>query len=113
MKLSLKKKFFAKEVNSPEAAKASKPGKTADSTIAKTASAGKTSVAGKIASAAAAQDKKPRRVPRPRPQHATPLDTADDDNYDDCWLPEYEDPRPTDKLVDDGWVSVKKPASGR
>ncbi|KAK2006777.1 hypothetical protein LZ32DRAFT_668611 [Colletotrichum eremochloae] len=52
-------------------------------------------------------------VIRPRPQHATPLDTVDDDDYDDCWLPAYEDPRPTDKLVDDDWVSVKKPASSR
>ncbi|KZL81116.1 hypothetical protein CI238_09857 [Colletotrichum incanum] len=112
MKLSLKQKFFAKNVDNPETAKASELGHTADNTVEKNAGAG-TTVAGKIATAAAAQHKKPRRVPRPHPQHATPLDTADDDNYDDCWLPEYEDPRPTDKLVDDGWVSVKKPVSGR
>ncbi|KAK1987664.1 hypothetical protein LZ30DRAFT_142570 [Colletotrichum cereale] len=108
MKLSLKqKKPLAKDVENTDSAKTAEPPKAAVQGTIKTASTGKTAIV------ATAQHKKPRRVIRPRPQHATPLDTIDDDDYDDCWLPAYEDPRPTDKLVDDGWVSVKKPASGR
>ncbi|GKT42827.1 uncharacterized protein ColSpa_03008 [Colletotrichum spaethianum] len=107
MKLSITQMPFVEEVKNPEAIEAAKPSKAADKTI------GKASVTGKTATTAAAQHKKARRDLRPRPQHATLLDTTDDDNYDDCWLPEYEDPRPTDKVVDNDWVSVKKPASGR
>ncbi|KAK1991829.1 hypothetical protein LX36DRAFT_674984 [Colletotrichum falcatum] len=73
----------------------------------------KTSGTGMSAVAAAAQHKRPRRVIRLRPQHATPLDTVDDDEYDDCWLPAYEDPEPIEKPSDGGWLSVKKPAPSR
>lgn len=63
--------------------------------------------------AKAAQPKKPRRIPQKRLQDATPLDTADDDEYDDAWLPAYEDSRPTDKIVEKDWVKVNKPATSR
>ncbi|EFQ32552.1 uncharacterized protein GLRG_07566 [Colletotrichum graminicola M1.001] len=109
MKLSLEQKNpLAKKVENTDSAKAAIQNNTNQ-----TATTGESFSTGKSAAAAIAQHKKPRRVIRPRPQHATPLDTVDDDDYDDCWLPAYEDPQPTDRLVDDDWVSVKKPASAR
>ncbi|OHE93007.1 hypothetical protein CORC01_11730 [Colletotrichum orchidophilum] len=71
--------------------------------------------AGKVAGTAVSQHhEKPSRVLKPRPQHASSLETADDDEYDDCWDPHYEDP-PTknDKVVDEGFVLMKKPGSSR
>ncbi|KAK1622093.1 hypothetical protein BDP81DRAFT_400588 [Colletotrichum phormii] len=57
---------------------------------------------------------KPRRVIKLRPQHASPLETADDDEYDDCWDPYYEEP-PTkdDKVVEEDFVFMKKPGPSR
>ncbi|KAJ0166025.1 hypothetical protein CTA2_9063 [Colletotrichum tanaceti] len=107
---SLKQNVLREEAKSPKAPKNTRQGKSADNIVDVTASADK-------ASAAADDDDdaqhKPRRIPRPRPQHATPLDTTDDDEYDDCWLATYEDPHPSDLVVEEDWVRVKKPDSGR
>ncbi|KAL0937118.1 uncharacterized protein CTRU02_206849 [Colletotrichum truncatum] len=56
---------------------------------------------------------RPRRIPKKRLGDASTLDTADDDKYDDAWLPEYGDGVSTDKIVGDDWVEVKKPTSTR
>ncbi|KAK2033833.1 hypothetical protein LX32DRAFT_689895 [Colletotrichum zoysiae] len=109
MKLSLTQKNpAARKVENTDFAKA-----TFQNTADQTATAGKFSNAGKNAAVATAQHKKPRRVIRPRPQHATPLDTVDDDDYDDCWLPAYEDPQPIDKIADNDWTVIKNPAPCR
>ncbi|KAK1573377.1 uncharacterized protein LY79DRAFT_525885 [Colletotrichum navitas] len=109
MELSLKQKNpFAKKVENTDSAKA-----TIRNTTNLTATASESSSTGTNAATATAQHKRPRRVIRPRPQHATPLDTVDDDDYDDCWLPAYEDLQPIDKLIDGDWVSVKKSALAR
>ncbi|KAK1700816.1 hypothetical protein BDP55DRAFT_722126 [Colletotrichum godetiae] len=57
---------------------------------------------------------KPRRVVKLRPQHVSSLETADDDEYDDCWDPYYEEP-PTkdDKVVEEDFVLMKKPGPSR
>ncbi|KAI3535677.1 hypothetical protein CABS01_15840 [Colletotrichum abscissum] len=75
--------------------------------------------AGKVARSSTAQQQqqqheKPRRVIKPRPQHASSLETADDDEYDDCWDPYYEDsPAKDDKVVEEGFVLMKKPNPSR
>ncbi|KXH29198.1 hypothetical protein CSIM01_00926 [Colletotrichum simmondsii] len=75
--------------------------------------------AGKVARASTAQHQhqqheKPRRVVKPRPQHASSLETADDDEYDDCWDPYYEDlPVKDDKVVEEDFVLLKKPGPSR
>ncbi|KAK2057950.1 hypothetical protein LY76DRAFT_605857 [Colletotrichum caudatum] len=106
MKLSLKQKNpAARKVENADFAKA-----TIQNTTDQTATPGKFSSPGENAAVTTAQHKKPRRVIRPRPQHATPLDTDDDDDYDDYWLPAYEDPQSTDKIVDNDWSVIKKQA---
>ncbi|KAK1724269.1 uncharacterized protein BDZ83DRAFT_752767 [Colletotrichum acutatum] len=72
--------------------------------------------AGKVAGSATAQQQheKPRRIIKPRPQHASSLETADDDEYDDCWDPYYEDPpAKDDKVVEEDFVLMKKPGPPR
>ncbi|KAK1707683.1 uncharacterized protein CLUP02_09381 [Colletotrichum lupini] len=75
--------------------------------------------AGKVARSSTAQQQqqqheKPRRVIKPRPQHASSLETADDDEYDDCWDPYYEDsPAKDDKVVEEDFVLMKKPNPSR
>ncbi|KAH0426924.1 hypothetical protein CcaCcLH18_10028 [Colletotrichum camelliae] len=54
-----------------------------------------------------------RRAPRKKPGIASALETADDDKYDDAWLPEYDDGPANDKVVDGEWVAVKKPKPTR
>ncbi|KXH62145.1 hypothetical protein CSAL01_04624 [Colletotrichum salicis] len=57
---------------------------------------------------------KPRRVIKLRPQHASSLETADDDEYDDCWDPYYEEPPANDdKVVEEDFVLMKKPGPSR
>ncbi|KAK6223500.1 hypothetical protein QIS74_03444 [Colletotrichum tabaci] len=106
---TLKQNALRKESKSPRAPKTTRKGKSADNIVDMTAGADKAS-----AVADDAQHKLRRTPrPRPRPQHATPLDTTDDDEYDDCWLATYEDPHPSDQVVEEDWVRVKKPDSGR
>lgn len=56
---------------------------------------------------------RPRRATKKMAGVASSLDTANDDEYDDAWLPEYEDGPADEKVVEDDWVDVKKPVSSR
>ncbi|KAF6816079.1 hypothetical protein CSOJ01_03142 [Colletotrichum sojae] len=56
---------------------------------------------------------RPRRAPKKMAGVASSLDTANDDEYDDAWLPAYEDGPVDEKVVEGDWVEVKKPVSSR
>ncbi|KAI8181352.1 hypothetical protein KHU50_002702 [Colletotrichum sp. SAR 10_65] len=60
-----------------------------------------------------ANDPARRRAPRKKPGVASALETADDDKYDDAWLPKYDDGPANEKVVDGEWVAVKKPKPTR
>ncbi|KAF9875198.1 hypothetical protein CkaCkLH20_07464 [Colletotrichum karsti] len=69
---------------------------------------------GKIAEAVLKVITRPaRRAPRKRVGDASQLDTADDDKYDDAWLPEYDEGPADEKIVEEEWVEVKKPKPTR
>ncbi|KAF6833089.1 hypothetical protein CPLU01_05768 [Colletotrichum plurivorum] len=49
---------------------------------------------------------RPRRAPKKMAGVASSLDTANDDEYDDAWLPAYEDGPVDEKVVEGDWVEL-------
>ncbi|TDZ29620.1 hypothetical protein C8035_v011118 [Colletotrichum spinosum] len=59
---------------------------------------------------------RPRRhrgVPQKKPVVASLLETANDDEYDDAWLPEYGDGPDREKILEEEWVEIVKPPPRR
>ncbi|KAK0379171.1 hypothetical protein CLIM01_03476 [Colletotrichum limetticola] len=57
------------------------------------------------------QHEKPRRVIKPCNQHASSLETADDDEYDDCWDPYFVYNGPTTFRIPSSAVNISTPES--
>ncbi|KAK1506575.1 uncharacterized protein CCOS01_16434 [Colletotrichum costaricense] len=57
------------------------------------------------------QHEKPRRVIKPCTQHASSLETADDDEYDDCWDPYFGYNGPTTSQITSSAVNIPTPES--
>ncbi|KAF6842581.1 hypothetical protein CMUS01_02960 [Colletotrichum musicola] len=81
----------------------------------KTSNAGKPGKAGgeKIPKVVTKLLQRPRRAPKKMAGVTSSLDTTNDDEYDDAWLPAYEDGPVHEKVVEGDWVEVKKPVSSR